>query len=136
MTIRDATTGRIETTIVIGRITRGVALDETVKANLIVESPSTSQTPPHLVRKTGIATDPKRIERPEVVLESKFIITPIAVKEDLRVRVIFPLRTSGGEEVHVIRMLPHLLTVHSLELLTLNHVRIRTPVLHLLLKVC
>ena len=114
MTIRDATTERIETIIVIGRITRGVALDETVKANVIVESPSTSQTPPHLAKKTGIDTDLKRIEKPEAVFESKHITVPTAVEEDPGVRVISPLQMNEGEGGHLIRMLLHpLILVYS-----------------------
>ena len=80
-TIRDVTTERTETTIEIVRVTREVVTIETVKVRETVKSPSTSQIPPHLARKTSIVTDPKRIERPGAVLENMFSTAPTAVEE-------------------------------------------------------
>ena len=117
MTMRDTTTEKIEITIDIVRVTRGVALIETANAIEIVESRSTSQTPPHLAKKKGIATDHKPDERLEAVLEDQFSMAPTAVEEDLRVRAIFPLQMNEGGEAHVIRMFLHRLPLLSLDLL-------------------
>ena len=132
--IRDETTERIETTIEIGTTIIEVAAVEIVRVREIAGSSSTSPSPPHPGKRTYIGTDPKRIERPGAVLENKLTMAPTAVDRDLTVRVTSPPQTSEGEEVHVIRMLLRPLTVHFLDLLTLTHVRIRTPVLHLPLK--
>ncbi len=136
MTIRDETTERIVITVGIVRVTRGMALVGIVRVKEIVRSPSTSPTPPHLAKKTGIATDLKRIEKPEAVLESKHITALIAVEEDLRVQATFPLQMNEGEGVLVIRMLPHPLTLLFLDLPVRYLLRIRTPVLPFLIKIC
>ena len=122
---RDISTGTIEVTIEIVRAIREVALIETTKAIEIVKSRLTSRTPPHSARKTGIATDPKSIERVDAVLADKLGMALTALEEDLLVRAIFPLQTNEAEGAHVIRMFPHPLILLLLDMLMLFLLRIR-----------
>ncbi len=126
----------IEITIGTVRTIRDVVSIVVVKVSEIVELPSTSPTPPHLERKMPIVTSPKRTERPVAVLENMLNTAPTAVEGDLGVLVISPLQMNEGEEVLVIRMLPHPLTLLFLGLPILYLLRIRTPVLPFRIKIC